>query len=326
MREHNKITIAVVLITYNQQDYIIEALEGIRTQSRAPNEVVIADDGSTDNTQVIINEYVKTHNLERSWCLLFSPANRGVNENLQNAIRHTTSEIIIGMAGDDISLPLRCKLTEEMFLNSRKVAAVLLSGFKISPNGEVIQEINEADGGVIDDPLPFARRGYLGILPIGMSFRRELFFLHGGLPFDVPNEDDQTIYRAIIFGGILCSSARVFKYRVHEKSASSWIRDINLVSFIKSLDYAMHARLIHHKYWLDLTSSHDCKNKKATINILKLRIQALEIIECKVSFLKIISNLRIISKALTLKEMLLFLFGPTIYFYVKRIKNLFFQK
>lgn len=326
MREPNKLTIAVLLITYNQQDYIFEALEGIRTQSRVPNEVVIADDGSTDNTQAIINEYVKTHNLEGSWCLLFSPANRGINENLQNAIRHTTSEIIIGMAGDDISLSLRCKLTEEMFLNNTKVAAVLLSGFKININGETAQEINEADGRVIDDPLPFARRGYLGILPVGMSFRRELFFLHGGLPFDVPNEDDQTIYRAIIFGGILCSSARVFKYRVHEKSASSWIRDINLVSFKKSLDYAMRARLIHHKYWLDLTSSHDCMNKTATVNILKLRIQALEIIESKVSFLKIISNLRIIITALTLKEMLLFIFGPAVYFNIKRIKSMLLQK
>lgn len=316
----NKTTIAVVLITYNQQDYVVEALDGIRSQSREPDEIIIADDGSTDNTQSIISEYVKTHNLEGKWRLLLSPANRGINENFQNAVESTTSEIIIGMAGDDISLPLRCQLTEDMFLNNKQIAAVLLSGLKINSNGEIIEEILERDGKLIDDPLPFAKRGYFGILPVGMSFRRELFFVHGGLPFDVPNEDDQTIYRAIIFGGILCSSAKVFKYRVHDKSASSWIRDNNLVNFKKMQDYARRVRLNHYKHWLNLTILNDCKNRADIINILNSKIRALEAIDSNASIYNIFYNFRIIISGCSFKELLYLLLGSNVYFYIRRAK------
>ena len=321
MKQPNKLTIAITLITYNQQDYVVGALEGIRTQSREPDEVVIADDGSTDNTQVIINEYVKKHNLVGKWRLLLSPTNRGINKNFLNAVDHTTSEVIVGMSGDDISLPNRCELSENMFIKNKNIAAVLLSGLKINSEGQIIDEIVESDGRLIDDPLPFARRGYLGILPVGLSCRRELFFSHGGLPFDVPNEDDQTIYRAIIFGGILCSSARVFKYRVHDKSASSWIRDKNLVNYKKMQDYARRVRLNHYRHWLNLTILSDAKNKADIINILYLKIRALEVIENNASILSILYNIRIIISGCTLKEFLHLIMSPSVYFFIRRAKH-----
>ena len=223
MPENSRLTIAIVLISYNQQDYIIEALDGIRSQTREPDEVVIADDGSTDNTQKIIREYVKTHNLVSKWLLLLSPTNRGINENLQNAIEQTTSEIIIGMAGDDVSLENRCIVTEKLFLECQGALLISTSGFIIDNTGALKGEVNYNDT-IVNNVYSVIKRGYVAISPIGHAARRELYYKYGRLPLNLPNEDDQISFRGIISGGIKTSSIKTFKYRVHASSASSWLR------------------------------------------------------------------------------------------------------
>ena len=51
--------ISVVLPVYNGQNYIREAIESILAQTYANFELVISDNASTDETQVICEEYAK---------------------------------------------------------------------------------------------------------------------------------------------------------------------------------------------------------------------------------------------------------------------------
>jgi len=113
--------ISIILISYNQESYIVHALDGVRNQSLTPDEVIIADDGSTDETQAIIAEYCKKNKLESKWKLLFSTVNKGINANLQNAINHSHGQIILIMAGDDISLPNQCQLSYDIFRNIQRL-------------------------------------------------------------------------------------------------------------------------------------------------------------------------------------------------------------
>lgn len=55
----------VVMATYNGERYIYEQLESIKEQTIQPNRVLIFDDGSTDNTVSIINEFIDSNDL--SW-------------------------------------------------------------------------------------------------------------------------------------------------------------------------------------------------------------------------------------------------------------------
>lgn len=50
-------TIAVIISTYNSPDYLRRVLEGYRTQSRYPDELIVADDGSTDETALVVREF-----------------------------------------------------------------------------------------------------------------------------------------------------------------------------------------------------------------------------------------------------------------------------
>ncbi|WP_455714078.1 glycosyltransferase family 2 protein, partial [Anaerosporobacter sp.] len=60
--------VLVLLSTYNGEQYIIEQLDSIMNQSYPNIEVLVRDDGSSDNTVSIIKEYIKSHNRVRLYC------------------------------------------------------------------------------------------------------------------------------------------------------------------------------------------------------------------------------------------------------------------
>jgi len=50
--------ISVIMLTYNHEKYISEAIESILNQSFKDFELIVLDDGSTDNTGNIIKKYL----------------------------------------------------------------------------------------------------------------------------------------------------------------------------------------------------------------------------------------------------------------------------
>jgi glycosyltransferase involved in cell wall biosynthesis len=245
--------IAVTLITYNQEKYIEEALDGIRLQSRVPDEVVIADDGSTDSTQLMIRDYVVKYSLT-SWKLLLSKNNRGINENLSTAINNTTAEIIIGMAGDDVSLPTRCQITEDIFRINCNVSMIATSGLVINELGETIGKKIEPNNLIFSDFSQLIKNGFVGHNSVGVAFKRDVFVKFPPLSKRVPNEDDQICFRAMLLGGIFHSSEITYKYRKHEESISSW----NTSKLLSRKDYStaylnnLKVRSENFRIWLEL--------------------------------------------------------------------------
>ena len=56
--------ISVAMTTYNGSKYIIKQLDSLKNQSRKIDELVICDDCSTDNTVELVNDNIKSNNLE----------------------------------------------------------------------------------------------------------------------------------------------------------------------------------------------------------------------------------------------------------------------
>ena len=246
--------IAAVIITYNQANFIVQALDGVFQQVRQADEIVIADDGSTDGTPKIIHDYVTSHGVANKCTLIFLEKNKGINFNLQNAIDHTSAEIIVGFAGDDVSLPNRLEHTEMLFKNNPGVNHIVTAGYVINEHGEKIRNINYNDV-LYTDIDAVIKRGMPPVGPFGSAWRRDLFNVFGPIPMNVPNEDDQLEFRGILLGGLLISSTKTYSYRVHGKSASSWLRNKTsdeefLKLFLKD-QLVRHAHMIHWKSALE---------------------------------------------------------------------------
>ncbi len=93
--------IGVLLVTYNGEKYIKEQLDSIIHQTKQVDEIVISDDGSSDNTIRIINEYIKKNN-SLPIKLVFNREKHGVIFNIENAFRHSTADLLFFCDQDDV--------------------------------------------------------------------------------------------------------------------------------------------------------------------------------------------------------------------------------
>ena len=58
------IEISVIIPVYNSEKYIVKCLDSLEVQSMKDIEVILINDGSTDQTKELIEEYQRTHNLK----------------------------------------------------------------------------------------------------------------------------------------------------------------------------------------------------------------------------------------------------------------------
>lgn len=109
--------VSVVIPTYNAAAFLPEALESVLSQSEAPTEVVVVDDGSTDHTPQLMKAYegrVRYFRTER--------LGAGGARNL--GINMTTGEQIAFLDADDYWLPDKLKLQRDFFRNHPEVEMV----------------------------------------------------------------------------------------------------------------------------------------------------------------------------------------------------------
>ena len=96
----NNPAISVIMTAYNTEKYIKEAIESILNQTFKDFEFIIVDDGSTDNTRLIIEEYAKK---DRRIKILYNKKNLGIVKSLNKAIAIAKGKYIARMDSDDVS-------------------------------------------------------------------------------------------------------------------------------------------------------------------------------------------------------------------------------
>ena len=94
--------LSVIMPNYNYGHYIEEALEAIFKQSFSPQEVIVIDDGSTDNSVAIIERLMKKHANLR---LLKNDKNMGIIYSVNRALKTVAGKYLYATAADDKVLP-----------------------------------------------------------------------------------------------------------------------------------------------------------------------------------------------------------------------------
>jgi len=96
--------ITVIMTVYNGEKYIKEAIDSILRQTYKNFELLIINDGSTDNTLKIVNQYQ-----DKRLKLIQNPINSGIVYSRNKALEESTGEFIAVLDADDIALPTRLK-------------------------------------------------------------------------------------------------------------------------------------------------------------------------------------------------------------------------
>ena len=126
-------TISVVMPAYNATDHITPAIESILAQSMTEFELIVVDDGSTDETPVIVDSFdddrIRLVRLEE---------NVGIAAARNTGIERARGEYIACHDADDRSRPDRFERQLEFLEEHEAVAAVGTGARLVDESGEVI--------------------------------------------------------------------------------------------------------------------------------------------------------------------------------------------
>jgi glycosyltransferase involved in cell wall biosynthesis len=97
--------ISIAMATYNGESFLRDQLDSLYTQTTLPDEVIVIDDCSDDNTVQILNEYNESKGLK----YYINKNNVGINQSFEIAIRKCSGDYVMICDQDDIWLPDKVK-------------------------------------------------------------------------------------------------------------------------------------------------------------------------------------------------------------------------
>jgi len=109
--------VSVVIPTYNSAQFIVETLESVFAQTYKDYEVIVVDDGSTDNTREVLKPYM-------SKIRYIYKENGGVASARNVGIKNARGEYIAFLDSDDLWLPEKLEKQMEYFKSNPDVVLV----------------------------------------------------------------------------------------------------------------------------------------------------------------------------------------------------------
>ena len=213
--------VSFVLLAYNQEQYIREAVEGALAQTYTPLEIILSDDCSSDQTFAIMrdmaNDYVGPHTVR----LNRNEHNLGLGEHTNKIVELSNGEFLIKADGDDISLPKRVSALTEAWMKSGKKSGSIYSGYlAIDQDGnegytrEPRFETSDASY-LIENPESIWSDGVYGCTH---AWTKDVFEIFGGLMPNVIYGDRVIPFRSALLGNVSFVTEPLIKYRVLPES------------------------------------------------------------------------------------------------------------
>jgi glycosyltransferase involved in cell wall biosynthesis len=131
------IRVSVIMTCYNSATYLEEAVKSVLNQTIGDLELILIDDGSTDNTLEIARHY---QNQDGRVSLLALPENSGPASARNCGIKVSRGEWIGILDSDDIAMPSRFEKQLELAESDKGLVMIGSSTIIIDENGFVIKE------------------------------------------------------------------------------------------------------------------------------------------------------------------------------------------
>lgn len=273
--------ISVVLSTYNGEKFIIEQLESIRIQSLKPDEVLIFDDCSSDNTVSIIKKFISDYSLNY-WKIYVNLKNLGWRCNFYQGLKKVKGDYIFTCDQDDIWNAQKIeKMVDELEKNSQilllasnYIPLYMEGGMKVTSPKSLKNESDYSVKKINSQKEMF----YIMRPGCTYAFRKELlkYFFE---VFDAQDGHDALLWRiAGLMEGLYVYNYPLIQFRRHSnnatgrevKNTSRRLRDIKYYyDLIKRLE------LFSHVYQKEI-SEENLKYLKKYLNWIELRMCILQ--------------------------------------------------
>jgi glycosyltransferase involved in cell wall biosynthesis len=208
-------TVSVVIPTYNRSRLLIRAIESVMAQTYTNYELIVIDDGSTDDTRDRLNPYEER-------IRYFYQANRGASAAQNQGIKVARGEWVSILASDDVWLPTKIE---------RQIQAVTALGGEfgacftdcalVGDPGRKLSEFEQvgldpqSESGPLYEPFKYIFGRTLPLRVQSLLVRRALLLELGGFDeFMVVEEDVDLVFRLALKTSFCVVSAPLVIYDV----------------------------------------------------------------------------------------------------------------
>lgn len=211
--------ISVALCSYNGSKFIADQLNSILNQTQMPDEIVICDDKSTDDTVQIAKDILEKSNLE--YKIEVNESNLGVINNFEKAIVMCSGDIIFTSDQDDVWVETKVEEMVDVFKENNDLLLVFSDAYLTD------EDVNEKKHRLWDAINPkiyrlnncedYKRMIIKGNIVTGatMAFRKELLIY--ALPFNQYWIHDHWLaIHSALLGRIRGLNKALIYYRQHE--------------------------------------------------------------------------------------------------------------
>jgi len=162
--------VSIILGVYNQEKYVRQAIESVLSQTYKEIELIIYDNGSTDNSRKVIDEYSSLDFVN----VLFYKKNTYLGKVANDAINAATGDYVCFIAGDDYYFPQYIEkhlavlegLSEEYgvvysgsYIDNEVTGEKFIDRGLFNKSGDIFDELIESQGvAFIHAFTPFLRR------------------------------------------------------------------------------------------------------------------------------------------------------------------------
>lgn len=215
--EQKKPKVSVCIASYNHARFIGETLDSILAQTYRDFEIVVVDDGSTDNSLEILNSYAEKYPQIKVFTHS-NHENRGISVTANESILKSRGEYISFIGSDDIWYPYFLEKQVD-FLDKNDVGFIYSKADCINEKGDLLNEVigadisNQADplmSVIISNPIP----------AITVTVRRECLDRVGMYADSVVYGDWELWIRLLNFYKIGFIDEPLAKYRIHGGNTS----------------------------------------------------------------------------------------------------------
>jgi glycosyltransferase involved in cell wall biosynthesis len=244
--------ISVAMCTYNGAEFLPAQLESILAQSRHPDEIIVCDDGSNDNTRQQLEKFAAQSPVSVS--LRFNEKNLGSVQNFAQAIALCTGDVIALSDQDDVWRDDKLQRIEAAF-NQSPTAGLVFSDAEIvaedlTPLGRRMWD----EVGFDDHKRKLVHTGRaLEVLIPGwtvtgatMAVRSQFVNLALPIPNDIAMIHDGWIALTVAaVAGVVAIDEPLIKYRQHDKQqigAPTRVQEVSELHGIEAVETALRRR------------------------------------------------------------------------------------
>jgi glycosyltransferase involved in cell wall biosynthesis len=241
----DKPLISVIMLCYNQLQFVAEAIDGVLDQTYSPLEIVIVDDCSSDGTAEVIAAHIAKRGCENSVTFIRNPRNLSGRISCINGLNMTSGSFVLQTCGDDVMMPEMIAEMANVWL-SENVSLVTTNAIYIDESSRPLNRTFRDPNIPADDSFETLARDGSNACCFGaaIGFERELYAKFGWPPAYLGAYDIMLPFYACLLKGARFISSPLLKYRVHRGNTSLSLRSETASSWEKAAfeerDYLVH--------------------------------------------------------------------------------------